>query len=145
MMLEKIRSRSWREWLLFGRALVAMTTVVVTTRALPYKMWRRSAVARSHVRLRHEAVIVMSPQQVVRSIESASRFVFGGTNCLVQALTARMLMARYGLPSKLTVGVAKAPTGRLEGHAWLEHQGILLVGERGREGMVPMPNLEERL
>jgi hypothetical protein len=141
--LERIRSRSSVEWVLAARALVSMATIVVAMRLLPYNKWRGLAVASGRVRRSDPSVV--SAQQVVRAMESASRFVPGGANCLVRALTTRMLMARYCMSSTLRMGVAKTLDGYLEGHAWLEYQGAVLVGERGREGFAPMPDLEARL
>lgn len=142
-MRKRIRFRSGFEWLLAARAMVTMTTVVVAIRVLPYKTWRRLAIAKGRVRRRNASIV--SAQQLIRAIETASRFVPGGTNCFVRALSTRTLMSRYGLGSTIRLGVARAPSGELAGHAWLEHQGAVLVGEQGREGFVPMPDLEERL
>jgi hypothetical protein len=120
-----------------------MTIVVVTGRGLPYSAWRR--LASTGGRVRKADPVVVSARQIVRAVDTASRFVPCGTNCLVRALTTRMLMARYGLGSTLHLGVAKGSRGNLEGHAWLEHEGVVVVGERGRDEFLPMPHLDSRL
>src|ERR1700681_2468355 len=104
-MLKRIRSRSRVEWLLAAHAMVAMTLVVVGVRGLPCSIWRRVVTAGDRER-RGAGPIVVSAPKIVRAVETASRVVPGGTNCLARALTTRMLMARYGLGSTLRLGVA---------------------------------------
>lgn len=49
-------------------------------------------------------------------------------NCLVQALTGRILLQRRGIPSDLRIGVAKKNGERLDAHAWLECGGAVVLG-----------------
>lgn len=46
-------------------------------------------------------------------------------NCLAQSLTIWWLLRRQGIPAELRIGVRKR-WGRLEAHAWTEHQGRVL-------------------
>ena len=59
-------------------------------------------------------------------------------SCLVQALTAKLLLERVGIPSRLHIGVAKAKSGRFEAHAWLESLGELVTGGNGGEQYSPL-------
>jgi hypothetical protein len=56
-----------------------------------------------------------------------------GTTCLVEALTADLLLRRYGYPSEVRIGVrrsAERPPGLppLAAHAWVECGATVIVG-----------------
>jgi hypothetical protein len=65
---------------------------------------------------------------VVWAVTAASRRVPGRTTCLSRALTVQALLARSGHPSRLHVGVIRGKQGEVEGHAWVECDGRILVG-----------------
>ena len=71
---------------------------------------------------------------------AARRGPFGGT-CLVRALALQWSLARHGIDSELRVGVRKID-GRLDAHAWLEHDGVPLMeaGDVG-ESYAPFDSL----
>lgn len=48
--------------------------------------------------------------------------------CLPQALTAQVLLRRYGYAADLKIGVAREDGGRLEAHAWVESAGQIVIG-----------------
>ncbi len=66
-------------------------------------------------------------ERVAWALTIARRFVPRG-NCLPQALAAEALLAGSGHPVRLRLGVARGAGGRIEGHAWLEHRGRVVVG-----------------
>lgn len=61
------------------------------------------------------------------AVRASSRVVPGAT-CLTQALATRSLLAVYGHTSDLRIGVARSNGGDLEAHAWLEVEGIPVIG-----------------
>lgn len=63
--------------------------------------------------------------------------------CLVQALAAQTLLARSGHPAHLRIGVARGEGGLLQGHAWVECQGVIVLGQLPDLGrFTAMPILE---
>ena len=48
--------------------------------------------------------------------------------CLVQALTARYLIKRRGIPATFRIGVAKDLSADLRAHAWVESDGRIVIG-----------------
>ena len=66
-------------------------------------------------------------KRVVWAINTTSRLVPRCT-CFVRALAAQVLFLREGINSELRVGIAKGD-GALKGHAWLERDGRVLIGE----------------
>lgn len=70
---------------------------------------------------------------VVWAVTAASRRVPGRTTCLSRALTVQALLARGGCPSRLHVGVIRGKQGEVEGHAWVECEGRILIGGAASE------------
>ena len=50
--------------------------------------------------------------------------------CLTHALAGQILLARYGYPAVINVGVAKPETDMksFQSHAWLECDGQVIIG-----------------
>ena len=48
--------------------------------------------------------------------------------CLVRALAVQALLSRRGYPSRLHIGVMRDSQGGLDGHAWVEGEGRVLIG-----------------
>jgi transglutaminase superfamily protein len=67
-------------------------------------------------------------ERVIWAIAATSRLVPRCT-CFVRALAAQVLLQRCGCETALRVGVAKKRNGQLKGHAWLERNGEVVVGE----------------
>lgn len=65
---------------------------------------------------------------VVWAVTAASLRVPGRTTCLSRALAVQALLARRGFPSRLQVGVVRDKQGEVEGHAWVECKGRILIG-----------------
>jgi hypothetical protein len=68
---------------------------------------------------------------VTSAVRSASRYVPRAT-CLTQALFAERMLARRGRAATLRIGVVRGATGALEAHAWLEHEGRVIIGDDGQ-------------
>jgi transglutaminase superfamily protein len=67
-----------------------------------------------------------------------SRVVPRGSNCLVRALAAGIVLKRYGYPSELKIGVTRPVSGRFEAHAWLESGGNVVIGGAQLDQYVPL-------
>ena len=70
-------------------------------------------------------------RRVQSTISIASRHLPWECKCLVQAITARMMLRRRRLPSTMYFGVRKGDDGSLEAHAWLRSGDIIVTGRRG--------------
>lgn len=66
-------------------------------------------------------------EKIVWSVAVASHYVPAAT-CLTQALAGQILLAQYGEPALLQIGVAKNEAGKLEAHAWVESRGRIVIG-----------------
>jgi hypothetical protein len=76
---------------------------------------------------------------VVWAVIAASRRVPGPTTCLSLALAVQVLLARGGHASRLHVGVLRGTQGEVEGHAWVEADGRILIGGSASEIRVFTP------
>ncbi|WP_026733938.1 lasso peptide biosynthesis B2 protein [Fischerella sp. PCC 9605] len=88
-----------------------------------------------------------SPNQVTLSkiiwaVNAVTRCM-PGVKCLARALTTHVIMNQYGYASQLRIGVAKTELGKLEAHAWIEHQGRVVIGNLSDlYRFIPLPSLE---
>lgn len=76
------------------------------------------------------------------AVSVASRLVPQAT-CLPQALAAEALLAQDRHPVVLRIGVVKTDAGRIEGHAWVESEGRIVIGDLDRRhaAYTPLPPL----
>lgn len=82
---------------------------------------------------------------ILWAVEVVSWRMPGGVKCLARALTTQTLLRRRGWKTDLRIGVAKAENGQLEAHAWVEHDGRILIGGMpGFSRFQPLPTLEKR-
>lgn len=84
-------------------------------------------------------------RRVIRAVRLASRYIPGSPTCLVQALATQRLMIRRGISTRLFIGLARSTAGVLEGHAWVESEGQIVMGKDGHERFVPLKSLGERI
>ena len=56
------------------------------------------------------------------------------SSCLARALAATVMLRGRGIPSSMTLGVAKSSDGAgLDAHAWLTSGGLIVTGAGGHE------------
>lgn len=68
--------------------------------------------------------------RIVWAVRAVARNSLGDKPCLVQALATKWLLARAGSESTLRIGVRKSADNELLAHAWLEHDGEIVIGGR---------------
>ena len=68
-----------------------------------------------------------SPERAAYCVELASRLHPLHATCLKKALVLYALLARRGFEVQLVIGAARDGR-RLDAHAWLEHQGRIILG-----------------
>jgi hypothetical protein len=117
-------------------ALAAVTFVRLCLRFLPLRLWSPAADWLPRRRLSARSAHTAA-QDVVWAVRRVSRAIPGAT-CLTQALAAQLLLARRGHSSRLRIGVARARGGGLRAHAWLESEGVVVIGGPGVEAYTPL-------
>jgi len=68
------------------------------------------------------------PDRAAWAVAAVSRRVPGARTCLVEALALEFLLLRHGFPVDLRLGVCRDEDGRMRAHAWVEHQGRVVIG-----------------
>lgn len=76
-------------------------------------------------------------EQFVSAIKLISPYVPKAT-CLTQALAVQIFLVRRSCNARLDIGVTKDANRTLKAHAWIEHRGQILVGEKGSESFVKL-------
>jgi hypothetical protein len=73
--------------------------------------------------------------QTAELVSRATRVLPGKSSCLAQALATSFLLARHQIHSSLVIGVARVEFGH-RFHAWLEADGVIVIGEGDAAGCV---------
>ena len=69
---------------------------------------------------------------IVWAVQQAASVAPWGRTCLTEALTAETMLRRAGCDTTLRYGVATEGEKRLSAHAWLEHDGVEIIGGPSR-------------
>jgi len=120
-----------RRWALVLASVVLLLGTKAALVVLPYGAVRRAFDGRS--RVESDAVPDLDRARDVRwAVQAVARRLFGQRPCLPQALVARLLLARSGVPTTMVIGAGRGAAG-FEAHAWLEWQGKVVVGGAGQD------------
>ncbi|MCU0379910.1 MAG: lasso peptide biosynthesis B2 protein [Chitinophagaceae bacterium] len=75
-----------------------------------------------------------------KTLQSAMRlcdqYTIWKTECYTQAVTAKILLGRKGLPGTVYIGFRKNEDGKYAGHAWLRSFDRIITGREGMENYV---------
>lgn len=69
-------------------------------------------------------------QQIRRAIKRANKLAFWRNVCLVQSITARIMLNRRGISSQIYLGLRFEDGKKLAAHAWLK-SGSLFITPKG--------------
>lgn len=110
-------------WLTAARVVPTVLAARVALQVLPYRTTVRLFAPTAPRR-------VPSSGRVISTLRVASwtgQTFLADRPCLSQALAARWLLARDGYPTELKLG-ARQSDGGVVAHAWLEHDGHVVIG-----------------
>jgi transglutaminase superfamily protein len=119
------------DWATFAEAALLLSLVRIGLRLLPFRT-ARQLLDRYARRARSADGTPASGHvaRVTRAVRAVSRRLPGTTTCLVDALVADAMLRRRGCASELRFGVRPPGSGAgpLDGHAWIEHRGTVVLG-----------------
>ena len=75
---------------------------------------------------------VRPPLAIAWAVHHTARLI-PFAHCLTQALSLQYLLGQQGMTSTIRVGVQTDKNGRLASHAWLVHDGEVLLGGKEEE------------
>lgn len=81
--------------------------------------------------------LVPSVPRLAWLVEVAGRYSLVRATCLKQALVLSWFLGRRGAQTALRIGVARHE-GRLKAHAWLDHDGQVILGHHEGEHYEPL-------
>ena len=112
--------------------LLAGVTVLEIALAISLRVLRLQILRRSLRPIRPVAAWLVEPSEgrLLSALDRTARRLPFARNCLVRALMAELILGSCEPPLCVTIGVRRS-AGRLEAHAWVEHEGRVLVGEVG--------------
>ena len=109
------------------RALLVVAAVRVGLWFFPFRFIREFAHRASERSAAWRSASSRSIHRLISAVETAARPIPAAT-CLTQALAAQILLSRAGHRSTLRIGVLTTG-GRFKAHAWLEHNGRIVIGD----------------
>lgn len=113
--------------------LEAWWMLAVSRAALWLLPWR--AVASTVDRLAWPGASSTPTERLASAVRTASHVVPRAT-CLAQALALHAMLGRRSRPSTLRLGVKRSPG--FEAHAWLECDGLVVIGEHQQRDHQPL-------
>ena len=108
---------------------------------LPFRAVQRIAARLAQPHASARSPNRFSVDRLVWAVTVASRYVPKAT-CLTQGTALYVLLRREGFPGGLRIGIAEDEKGRLQGHAWVESEGRVVIGGADLGRFTPLPALE---
>jgi hypothetical protein len=110
---------------------------------LPFRAVQRIAARLAEPHVSPHSPNRFSVDRLVWAVTVASRYVPKAT-CLTQGTALYVLLRREGFPADLRIGIAEGEEGQLQGHAWVESEGRVVIGgpDLGRFTRLPALELE---
>ncbi len=124
---------------LLMNAAAKLTWTSLELRILPFSWWRHRLGDAGDAAANSSDVSKQPAERIAWAVGVASAYVPGAT-CLVQALVARSMMLRQGLPAQVRIGVRAGEAARVHAHAWLVLDGQVVLGESLGRPHVPLEN-----
>ena len=85
----------------------------------------------SHLSHLNSHISPLSIEDLKTATQHASKLSPWKNKCMVQALAARRMMTRRGIPSRLSLGVTFDEDKKMKAHAWLTADDIEVVEKNG--------------
>lgn len=134
--LQRLSQLDLAERGLLLEATVCLTLARVLLRIAPFpRLARRLGAFVSPQEALARATIPDDPERAARlaervgwAVRAAARNLPFKVVCLPQAIAARMMLQRRGVPSILHFGVAKGRTKAIDAHAWLDAASVEVTG-----------------
>lgn len=113
---------------------------------LPFRVVRRLPLILEKGLSRAEASDRTIVNRIVWAVTKASSYVPAAT-CLTQAVATKVLLGRYGHRANVHLGVARNEAGQFQAHAWVESNGVTVIGgsDSFLKHYTPLSTLDEEI
>lgn len=135
--LLRIGQVGWKRRMLLAEAAACLLIARLALIFIPFARLARSfgafeppaqAAPRAHVANAPEQARLAA--EIGWAVTQAARYVPANAACLPQAMAARSMLKRRGVPSVVHFGAAKGQDRSFETHAWLDAAGVEVTGYR---------------
>lgn len=130
-----------QEWLLVKTALL-LSAIRIALWVFPYPSVR-PLLERGSVRSNKLSKTSANAESIAWAVSQVGSVVPGGKHCLSQALALRVLLARRGIPVDVSFGVTRGADSIVMAHAWVEHNGKVLIGGSNLDRFIRLAGPEE--
>jgi len=120
------------DWLLIAQATIWFAVVELGLRVLQLRTMLAILQDEKFSNRESHDQSSVNPERAGYCVELASRLHPLDPTCLKKALVLYALLTRIGFDLQLLIGATKIE-GKLDAHAWLEHQGRVILGGLGHE------------
>jgi len=141
-LLATMRSMSSQEWRALFRSLLLLPAVDISLRLRGYsatRSWLQGRLGKQGERLgiSDDDQVALT---VARAVDKAARRGPWPASCLRQALVLEHLLQKRGIATDLRIGVRRDEREKMAAHAWVERNGIVLIGgDEAATGHLPLP------
>jgi Transglutaminase-like superfamily len=136
----------WTDKALLAQSLFFLAAIRAGLYVLPFQTLRRllARIARKSNSSFPEASTGKF-RRVIWAVTVASRHLPSVGTCLMQALAAHVMLGRRHCPTQVHIGVTRDKQGKFLGHAWLESNGVVVIGAEALklERYTPLLALEQ--
>jgi len=130
---------SWTERWLFAEAYIGLRLSRLAVQTLPFR-WIAKRLGSPQQETSPEGLPAekrIIVRQIAWAVRKASRYALWESNCLPQAITAKLMLRRREVVSTLYLGLARGQTqedlDEMKAHAWLRSGKFFLVGGNGQD------------
>jgi hypothetical protein len=127
-----MNNRTLIDYLLFVEAWCLLHLAKLVILFMPFKKIA-SWMGNLQVESTHDLLSTRTPTIIEHAIRRASRYTFHSSKCYDQALSAKALLWRMGLPATIYFGLAKESENQLMAHAWVRCGESIISGKAGME------------
>ena len=124
--------RPWRDQWLFFKAYFLLGLARLAINSVPFpKLTKYLGISMAESPAEAPIHHVVEARRIAWAVRTASQYTPWKSNCFPQAIAAKYLLRRKGIPSTLYLGAAFKARTELEAHAWLRCGQFYVTGGAG--------------
>jgi hypothetical protein len=129
-LIRKFFSLTFAEQWLFIKALFLSLIIKLMVKLLPMRWYKTFLEYPVNFNCKNSASETLI-NQISIAVNRSSRCAPWKNRCLVDAITAKLLLQQYHVKTTLYLGVSKEGGNNLIAHAWLKYDEKFITGKKG--------------
>ncbi|MEM1254758.1 MAG: lasso peptide biosynthesis B2 protein [Cyanobacteria bacterium P01_H01_bin.21] len=127
--LRKLLEFSWQQRRVLFYACLSLNIVRFALWLFPFKTVRQQLATVAEKWVCDQSQTSVSVDFIVWCVKASAYYTPRRSKCLVNALTAQLLLTRYQYAHQLHIGIAMDESQTLKAHAWIEYEGNVIIGD----------------